>query len=149
MLPECQGIVYQRTASQFDGMARPQSKVLKDALAAYGPKLKILLEQQDLSQPDLERAMKRKGQKVATKTVNNIVNARHSTELGNLAAIADHFQIPLWVMFIPDLPPEMLDKDKLARLVKLVTEYCQCDDTDRKHVENMAAAHCSANNRQK
>ena len=82
--------------------------------------------------------MKRRGLKVATKTINNIVNGRHSPELGNLAAIAEHFKVPLWVMFIPDLPRELLDSDKLHRLTKLVEDYCATEETKRVHIENMA-----------
>lgn len=119
---------------------RPQPQALKEALSAFAPKLEELMGRRKLSEPGLEREMKRRGRKVATKTINNIVNGRHSPELGNLANIAEHFGVPLWVMFIPDLEMGFLDEERLAKLVKLVTDYCATDPSRREHIESMAAA---------
>lgn len=82
--------------------------------------------------------MKRKGRKVATKTINNIVNERHSPELGNLALIAEHFDVPLWVMLIPGLDFQFLDKDRLDKLKKLVDDYTKTAPGRRHHIEEMA-----------
>jgi hypothetical protein len=87
------------------------------------------------------RILKRKSHQVATKTVNNIVKGRHPSEIGKLSAIAETFGIPLWVMFVPDLPKELLQKPQNDRLTLLIKNYIACTDTDRVHAENIAAAY--------
>jgi len=83
--------------------------------------------------------MKRRGRKVSTKTINNVVNKLHSPEIGNLALIAEHFGVPLWVMFIPDLDFAFLEKQNLQKLVALVEDYHSTDEDKRVHIESMAA----------
>jgi transcriptional regulator with XRE-family HTH domain len=122
-------------------MEKPQSRALMAALAAFGPKLETLLKQRDISQAELGRQLKRRGAKISGKTINNIVNARHPPELGNLTAIADYFNVPLWVMLVPDLPLEMVSGEPLKRLDKMIRDYVACDPEDRKHAENIAAAY--------
>lgn len=122
-------------------MAKVQSQSLRNALALFGPRLQHLLKKADLSQPELERELKKRGQPVATKTINNLVNKRHSAQLGNLAAIADYFGVPLWTMLLPGLHPELLEEKGLVRLDKLMQDYLGCDDDGRRHTENVAAAH--------
>ena len=44
-------------------------------------------------------------------------------ELGELAGVASAFEVPLWVMLMPGLPPEKLDKAFLRGLEKHVQSY--------------------------
>ena len=89
--------------------------------------------------------MKRRGTPVSTKTINNIVNARHPPELGNLAAIADYFGVPLWVMLVPGLPLDMVAGEPLKRLDKLIQNYIACTPAGRKAAEDVASAYSGAN----
>lgn len=122
-------------------MEKEQPKALRDALAAFAPNMVNMLKERGLNQSELWRQLKRRGHEVSPKTVNNLANAKHSSEIGNLAAVADHFGVPLWVMLIPALPPDLVSKGSLERLNKLVQDYIACDPDDRKHAENVAAAY--------
>lgn len=122
-------------------MPKQQPKALQDALAAFAPNLVNLLKHRGISQSELWRQLKRRGHKVSQKTVNNLANAKHSSEIGNLAAVADYFGVPLWVMLVPALPPDMVDGAALARLDRLVKDYIACAQEDRNHLENVAAAY--------
>jgi transcriptional regulator with XRE-family HTH domain len=136
-----QAINYQALGTQWGGMSKPQSAALQGALAAFGPKLKTLLKLRGLSESELGRQMKRRGTPVSTKTINNVANGKHPPELGNLAAIADFFGVPLWVMLIPDLPLDMVSGEPLDRLNQMIKDYVACSPDDRKHAENIAAAY--------
>lgn len=125
-------------------MPKPQSPALKGALAAFAPKLKHLLDEAGLSEPQLGSVLKRRGQPVSPKTINNLGKGRHNSQLGNLAVIADYFGVPLWVMLIPDLPLEIVQGEQLKRLDKLMRDYIACDEAGRQHTENIAAAYTKA-----
>jgi transcriptional regulator with XRE-family HTH domain len=115
------------------------SSSAESAHAAFAAKLKWLREHRKVAQMDLEREMKKRGKKVRQKTVSNIEQLVHDSQLGTYAAIAEHFGVPVWVMFIPGLDVALLEGEKLQRLKKLVEDYLRCDDVERKHAENMAA----------
>lgn len=116
----------------------PKSSLL-EAQLAFAEKLNYLLEREGLSQAALGRALKARKAGVADKTLSNISRAAHPSQVDNFAAIADHFGLPLWTMFVPGLPVEFLDKAMSDRLAKLVDDYVHCDDADRLDVEKMAA----------
>lgn len=121
-------------------MAAPPKSPLEEALNNYSKNLRVLLSQAELSESDLERELMRtKTKKVSTKTINNIVNSRHPPQLDNLSAIAEHFGVPLWVMFLPELPKELLVPPFKDRLVGLMENYLACDGEGRMHTENIAA----------
>lgn len=122
-------------------MPHKQNSPLQQAQIAFGENLKELLRRQELSQAGLGRALSRGNGGVSTKTINNIVEARHPPELGNLSTIAEFFGVPLWVMFIPGLPKEMLERSSLERLRKLMDDYLACGDNERRFTENMAAGY--------
>lgn len=124
-------------------MGTGDSSSLDSAHSAFAEKLKVLRERRGVAQMDLEREMKKRGAKVVQKSISNIETLKHDSQLGTYAAIADYFGVPTWVMFIPGLDSELLEGEKLHRLKKLVENYLKCDDTERGHVENMAAAHAA------
>lgn len=121
-----------------------QSRLL-DARAAFVAKLKVLREKAGLSQAELVRDMKKRGHPLSQKSVSNIERVEHDTQLSNYAAIAEHFGVPLWVMFVPGLTPELLEGEKLKRLEKLVQDYLACDDDQRGFTESMAAGYAGLN----
>jgi hypothetical protein len=119
-------------------MPKEENAVLREAQTAFSDNAHSLLHFRSESQAEVGRAVKKRGLEVAPKTVNNIFEARFPSELRNYTAIAEHFGVPLWIMFIPKLEKEMLRGDGLARLVKLMTDYMDCSDTQRKEVEEAA-----------
>jgi transcriptional regulator with XRE-family HTH domain len=142
-----QEIRYLAQSAQWKCMYAQRKSPLREALTAFGATLDQLLEKEDISQAELGRLMTKDGHEIATKTINNIVKARHPPELDNLAAIAAYFEVPLWVMFIPGLKPELLDKDKLERLIKYVEDYLQCTDNERRHPEGIVSGFAAAHRR--
>lgn len=121
-------------------MQKQKPEALQGALAAFAPKLDHLLKKQGMSQSELGRQLKRRGHAVAPKTINNIVNAQHSAQIGNMASIADFFGVPLWVMLIPGLPLDMVEGESLLRLNKMIQDYIATEPENRQHAENIAAA---------
>ena len=113
------------------------------AYAWAAQKIKWLRIGQRLSQKDLELDMKRKGHVVSQTSVSNVERGKHSSQVGNFQAFADYFGIPLWLLFLPGDPQQLLEGDRRKRIVQLVEDYLSCDDEGRKHTENMAAAHAS------
>lgn len=120
-------------------MGNGQKSSLEEAQLAFAEKLNYLLERDGLSQAALGRALKARKAGVADKTLSNISRAAHPSQVDNFAAIADHFGLPLWTMFVPELPVEFLDKACNERLAKLVSDYVHCDESDRADIEKMAA----------
>lgn len=122
-------------------MPKQEQKPLEEASAAFGDSLGLLLSLRGMSQAGLGRELKKRSYTVSTKTINNIVKGRHPPELGNLSAIAEYFEVPLWVMFIPGLTKEVLQKPQLSRLVMMMANYLACEDPQRMLVEGVTAGY--------
>lgn len=82
----------------------------------------------------------RHGDAPSEKTVNNAVEARHDAKISTLDAIAEGLGVPLWLLLIPDMPPELLKDPAANRLVRLVEDYISSAGEGRQHIENIAAA---------
>src|SRR5688572_16577609 len=130
-LLDTQAIPYLPAGRQLLPMAKPQSDALRAAQEAFAPKLKHLMGAHGMSQEGLGDALKRGGASVSQKTISNIGQGNHNTQIGNMAAIADHFGVPLWVMLVPDLPLDMLSGDSLKRLDRLMRDYIACEPENR------------------
>lgn len=124
-------------------MGQSQQEVLREARAVFVEHLKRMRANAGLSQMALQRETERAGMKVSQGTISDIEGNDTDSGFSNFAALAAHFGVPLWAMIIPGLQTEMLEGDKLKRLVKLMQDYVACDDAGRVHTENMAAAHAS------
>ena len=61
--------------------------------------VKALLERHEWPAPELARRAK-----LSPKTVNNLLNGRHATQIDCLRRIAEAFGLELWLMFLPELP---------------------------------------------
>ena len=61
--------------------------------------VKAQLESRAWSAPELARRAR-----ISPKTLNNLLNGRHATQLDVLQKIADAFGLELWLMFLPQLP---------------------------------------------
>lgn len=133
-----QEALYLAYRAPFLGMhAKPKSP-LQDAHAAFAEKATWLRKRAGLSQIELERAVKKRGDSISQKSVSNIETLKHDSQLGNYAAIAEYFGVPLWAMFVPGLSVDLLEGEKLRRLTSLVENYLTCDNSEREHIENMA-----------
>lgn len=74
------------------------------------------------------------------KTVNNAVKARHDAKISTLNAIADALGLPLWVLLVPEMPPDLLQEPDAHRVVRLVQNFLASNGEGRTHIENIAAA---------
>lgn len=130
-------------------MAQTKKDAWLAALTAYSEKFEQLLELRHLSESQLGRDLKARKTPVNTKTLNNIGNVAHPTKLDNLAAVADYFGLPLWVMFLPGMPKSMLDRPSSERLIKMMADYMECEDADRLEVEGLASIYAEKKRRSK
>jgi hypothetical protein len=130
-------------------MAEPKRQAWLEAQTAYAEKYQQLLELRDLSESQLGRDLRARKTPVNTKTLNNIGNIAHPTQLDNLTAVADYFGLPLWVMFLPGMPQAMLPKAFSNRLIKMMADYLDCDDADRLEVEKLASVYAEKKRRSK
>jgi|GEM_PF-2415477 len=67
-----------------------------------------------------------KARRITTRMIERILNNDNPPDtLEPYARIADFFDIPLWVMFLPNVPKKMFnrDSDDLKRLVQHVEGY--------------------------
>lgn len=122
-------------------MAQSKQETSRLAIATFVEHLKFLREQTGLSQAGLEKKMKEQGTDLSQKSISHIETFEVDPGFSNLSGIAASFGVPLWVMIVPGLDKDMLQGEKLKRLVRLVEDYMACDDTNRAHVENLAAAY--------
>lgn len=104
-------------------------------------RFKFLRDRAGLSQLELVAKMKERGLGLSQKSVSNIETTAVDTGFGNLANLADFYRIPLWVVFLPDLTTEMLEGDRVKRLIKLMDDYLACDDTSRTLIEDVAGGY--------
>lgn len=67
---------------------------------------------------------KRRAKAPTLETIKRILNSKNPPRtLAPYERIATYFGVPLWVMMIPNLPPEALENEPLAKLVKHVNDY--------------------------
>ena len=52
-----------------------------------------------------------------------ITKAFASPSIKQLGEIAHHLDVPLWVLLVPNLPPEFVTQSQLGRLVRHVEEF--------------------------
>lgn len=117
----------------------------KDAAERFQTNLALLIERRRLSQSAVAAAVKRAGASVSQKTVSNIKNLSHNSKLSTFAALADGLGVPLWVMFLVDRDPELLEGIRLQRLAEMMRDYLLCTDQQREYVEKMAAGYAGLN----
>jgi hypothetical protein len=79
-----------------------------------------------------------------------IDNPEADPPLSIYAAAAARWDLPVWAMFVPGTTRDMFENDaaKIRRLVQLVTDYLDCPDTQRSHIECMAAGLAKINRRE-
>ena len=71
--------------------------------------------------------------KAVAEMIAQMKSGKRPKHLDEYAAVADHFGVPPWVMFIPNLPKEMLEEHKLKDLV----QHMECHIA----VRDLAASH--------
>lgn len=144
MLLDTQAVHYSQGGISSPGMRPPLPAVLLQAYDAFAHKAKYLRSARGMSQAAAEREMKRRGVSKAQKTVSNVEGAAHDSQLSSYVAVAELHGVPLWVMFVPDLPMAMLEGERLTRLTRLVQDYLRCPtDELRANLEAVARAYAA------
>lgn len=115
---------------------------LADALAEFISTADNLMKLRGItSHSQLARAVSKKSsEEAARKTINNVMQGRHDTQISKLEAIAEALDCPLWVFFLPGKEDSDLSSPARERLIAVVQHYLKCDSEGRHHVESMAAA---------
>lgn len=118
-------------------MLAPTFRILdmgKDATQGLAENVRRLMKQENLSQPKLAQ---RAG--LATKTVNDLLNygrtVSKSPTLSTIEKIAAAFDVPAWLLQIPDMPEDLL---KSHRVQKLVENYRDAPTRGRENVDRIA-----------
>jgi hypothetical protein len=78
-----------------------------------------------------------------------IENPEADPPISVYTAAAARWGLPVWAMFVPGTTRDMFENDaaKIKRLVKFVSDYLDCPDTQRSHIECMAAGLAEINRR--
>lgn len=124
-------------------MDQSKQDTIRGALSTFVENLKWLRAKSELSQTALGARMTESGTDLSQKSVSNIEKFVVDPGFSNLAAIASHFGVPLWIMILPGIDKDLLEGERLKRVVKLMEDYVACEDAERAHIENLAAAHAS------
>lgn len=56
--------------------------------------------------------------KISPKTLNNLLNGRHAPQLDVLSKIADALKVPLWLLWLPDIPFDAPYDEAFPQLVE-------------------------------
>lgn len=72
-----------------------------------------------------------------------MLNGAHPHQISNMEAVAEFFDIPLWMMLIPGMQPKLLQSPLKERLIKLMADYIRCNSEGRTATENMASGHAA------
>lgn len=145
VLLERQEALYLLRGSCSQTMPSRAQDSAKEAAEAFQANFLWLMQRRELSQSALAEAVKRHGGSVSQKTVSNIKNLTHRSKLSTFGAIADGLGVPLWVMFMIQREPELLEGARLQRLTDLMHHYLRCSDEQREYVEKMAAGYAGLN----
>jgi len=134
-----QAIHYQPYVEQYRRMVKTPSPA-EIAMAAFAQNTRVRMAALGVtSDRDLYRMVVKRAE-VSEKTVNNALNARHDSKIGTLNAVAESLGLPVWVLLIPELPPELLQEPDAHRVVRLVQHFIASNGEGRSHIENIAAA---------
>jgi transcriptional regulator with XRE-family HTH domain len=124
-------------------MAKAKNTTSDRIRKLFGEALKFVLEERGMSESALGREMKksRSSKTYPQKTINNAVKGAVSIGLDNMGEMAEILGVPLWLFLVEGLPKSMLSQPNCTRLAKLVTNYAECDDAERTHIENVVAGY--------
>lgn len=123
-------------------MATKEKSHMATGLAAFRANVRTLMALQGITNDsEMWRLVSRRvAGAPSRKTVNNALQVRHDAQISTLEALAEALNVPIWVMFIPDLKESDLQSPNKERLTALVQNYLRCDNDGRSHAENMTAA---------
>lgn len=120
-------------------MVKNNSEQFDKATDAFVTNLRVVLKGREMKRAALGASMEKAKKSVSMKTVYNVANKTHPPHARTLIRIAEKLQIPVWVMFIPNLPEEVLERGNLERFIKMVSNYFETHEDERHHVESTAA----------
>lgn len=99
------------------------------AIRQFAEAVRQQLLMKQISAPELAKAAG-----ISAKTVNNILNGRHSPQLDQLVAIASALDMDLWQFWFPDLPAEIGHDDTFP---VIVSELAQLSPEARKSIARL------------
>lgn len=119
---------------------RLMRKVLPDPLQTLAVNTRYILDK-------MQRSARGVADKIgiSNKTVSNMLNAAHSTQIGTADAVAEELGVPLWQLLCPHFPRGPIDESRLARLIE---DYMTANPNDREQLERFAALAANANKNQ-
>lgn len=132
-------------------MLRPQktrdSSVGSEARHAFSAAFGAALKHHDTNANAVAAAMKKRAKGTrktpSQKTLSNMLNGSHPHQISNMEAVAEYFDIPLWMMLVPGMKPKLLLPPLRDRISKLMADYVRCNSEGRTATENMAAGHAA------
>lgn len=86
--------------------------VMDEQIKNFGRNVHSHMEHQGLTTASLA---KRAG--IAPKTLNNVLNGRHATQLDVLTKIAKGLKVELWQLWLPEFPPDVAHDETFPRLI--------------------------------
>ena len=90
---------------------------MNEQLKTFGINLRRQMELRTISPATLaERAG------VSEKTVNNVINGRHATQIDNLTKLTDALSLEFWTMWLPVWPADATDGSIIQSLVECSTQ---------------------------
>ena len=102
----------------------------------FAGNLSRLMADRNLSQNELS---KRSG--VGQTTLSQILNSqapqRNNPRCSTIQQIAEFFGVPAWLMFIPEVPLDLIDSDRIAVLIQ---HYTSAAASGRRVIDQVAEA---------
>lgn len=85
---------------------------MNERLNEFARNLKALMDQRGLSTEAISEISS-----VSQKTVNNVLNGRHATQTDVLERIASALDVPMWQLWLPQMPVDLDPGDTFPSLV--------------------------------
>lgn len=64
--------------------------------------------------------------------IGNIVREEHDVSTSVLAAVAQAFGVPAWLLLVPNLPPDILDSPELPTILERYSTFRHSNPTPRR-----------------
>lgn len=99
--------------------------------------VRALMKAEGWSQADLARRAK-----VSPKTISNMVNAKHSSQIGNIAKVASVWNLAAWQLLSPANPDDLRAGKPLD---KLLQNYVSASERGQEAIDRVAETEADRN----
>ena len=131
-----QELSYSGQPLRFPGMAkRPETR------QTLAQNLRYLMKLRGWSEADCA-----KHAKVSQKTVNNVLNAKHTTSIDTADALARAFGLTGWHLLLPNLPDDLRQSPSVGRLIE---SYVKASAKGRDYIDRVAEQEAKYGNHEK